>query len=191
MKTGNNPSTISWMWDPSPWFPPFCWIWSQEESTGAKPLSESISERDIRNLHKTLARMNFSNLICLVTHQSPNRAGLFPESAERLSAALERLRPRLSPMRELEGWMLRMDSCCLDQSETFWVSRIALQIQFTILWHVPSCSYTLYTWKGLYSAVPLWFLAVSCQCFTGSRVVCNICSPTFLSPVIILWAGDW
>jgi len=75
----------------------------EEESTGAKPLSESISERDIRNLHKTLARMNFSNLICLVTHQSPNRAGLFPESAERLSAALERLRPRLSPMRELEG----------------------------------------------------------------------------------------
>ena len=68
----------------------------QDESTGAKPLSDLISERDIRNLHKTLARMNFSNLICLVTHQSPNRAGLFPESAERLSNALERLRPRLA-----------------------------------------------------------------------------------------------
>lgn len=68
----------------------------EEESIGARPLSDSISERDIRNLHKTLARMNFSNLICLVTHQSPNRAGLFPESAERLSAALENLRPRLA-----------------------------------------------------------------------------------------------
>lgn len=68
----------------------------EEESKGAKPLSDFISERDIRNLQKTLARMNFSNLICLVTHQSPNRAGLFPESAERLSSALERLRPRLA-----------------------------------------------------------------------------------------------
>lgn len=68
----------------------------EEESKGAKPLSDFILERDIRNLQKTLARMNFSNLICLVTHQSPNRAGLFPESAERLSSALERLRPRLA-----------------------------------------------------------------------------------------------
>mmetsp|Transcript_68780 Transcript_68780/g.108414 ORF Transcript_68780/g.108414 Transcript_68780/m.108414 type:complete len:298 (+) Transcript_68780:60-953(+) len=70
----------------------------EEESMGAKPLSDFISERDIRNLQKTLARMNFSNLICLVTHQSPNRAGLFPESAERLSSALERLRPRLGDL---------------------------------------------------------------------------------------------
>ena len=68
----------------------------QEESRGAKPLSDSIAERDIRNLYKTMARMNFSNLICIVTHQSPTRAGLMPQSADRLCDALERLRPRLS-----------------------------------------------------------------------------------------------
>ena len=68
----------------------------QEESAGAQPLATQISERDVRNLHKTLARMNFSNLICLVTHQAPSRAGQFPESAARLSAALERLRQSIA-----------------------------------------------------------------------------------------------
>ena len=52
--------------------------------------------KDVRNLHKTLARMNFSNLIGLVTHQSPSRAKQTPLSAERLSQALER---RTLPLR--------------------------------------------------------------------------------------------
>eukprot|EP00435_Cladocopium_sp_Y103_P073188 s528_g42.t1 len=64
----------------------------EEEAAGAASLSASISERDVRNLHKTLARMNFSNLIGLVTHQSPSRAKQTPESAEKLADALERLR---------------------------------------------------------------------------------------------------
>lgn len=64
----------------------------EEEAAGAPSLSASISERDVRNLHKTLARMNFSNLIGLVTHQSPSRAKQTPESAEKLADALERLR---------------------------------------------------------------------------------------------------
>ncbi|CAL1125741.1 unnamed protein product [Cladocopium goreaui] len=53
------------------------------------------AEQDVRNLHKTLARMNFSNLIGLVTHQSPSRAKQTPESAEKLADALERITMRL------------------------------------------------------------------------------------------------
>lgn len=166
MIIGDNFATISWIWDPSHWFPSFCWSWSQEESTGAKPLSESISERDVRNLHKTLARMNFSNLICLVTHQSPNRAGLFPESAERLSAALERLRPRLSPMRGLETWMLRR--CCGSQcwEWIFAVWIVGSKGDFPSLKHriadpIHNFVTSSHAFKGLYSAVPLWFLSVA------------------------------
>ncbi|CAJ1450020.1 unnamed protein product [Effrenium voratum] len=63
----------------------------EDEASGQEPLPASISERDVRNLHKTLARMNFSNLIGLVTHSSSG-AKHAPESAERLSEALERMR---------------------------------------------------------------------------------------------------
>mmetsp|Transcript_53923 Transcript_53923/g.120624 ORF Transcript_53923/g.120624 Transcript_53923/m.120624 type:complete len:274 (+) Transcript_53923:110-931(+) len=61
-----------------------------EESAGARPLSQFVSDRDLRNLHKTLSRMNFSNLIGLVTHQS-NREGASP-NVDGLAASLERLR---------------------------------------------------------------------------------------------------
>jgi len=69
----------------------------EEEAAGDASLSATISERDVRNLHKTLARMNFSNLIGLVTHQSPSRAKQSPESAERIADALERLRVKFLP----------------------------------------------------------------------------------------------
>eukprot|EP00439_Symbiodinium_sp_Y106_P039900 s5291_g4.t2 len=62
----------------------------EAESASARALPASISDRDIRNLHKTLARMNFSNLIGLVTHQSPSRPGNASESSEQLMGALER-----------------------------------------------------------------------------------------------------
>mmetsp|Transcript_68830 Transcript_68830/g.161865 ORF Transcript_68830/g.161865 Transcript_68830/m.161865 type:complete len:265 (+) Transcript_68830:75-869(+) len=62
------------------------------EAAGARPLSQFVSDRDLRNLHKTLARMNFSNLIGLVTHQSANRAGCESPSADRLTTSLEQLR---------------------------------------------------------------------------------------------------
>ena len=68
----------------------------QEESRGAQPLTASMSERDIRNLYKTMARMSFSNLMCIVTHQSTLRSGLVPATAELLSEELERLRLRLT-----------------------------------------------------------------------------------------------
>ena len=63
-----------------------------QESAGARPLSQMVSDRDLRNLHKTLGRMNFSNLIGLVTHQSSNRTGNATPSADFLAASLERLR---------------------------------------------------------------------------------------------------
>ncbi|CAJ1430069.1 unnamed protein product [Effrenium voratum] len=55
------------------------------------PLPAWINERDARNLQKTLRRMNFSNLIGLVTHQAPSR-GLALESAQLIADALEKLR---------------------------------------------------------------------------------------------------
>jgi len=64
----------------------------EAEAAGAGPLSHLVSERDLRNLQKTLARMNFSNLIGLVTHQSANRAGCESPSADRLTTSLEQLR---------------------------------------------------------------------------------------------------
>jgi len=63
-----------------------------EEAAGAQPLNQLVSDRDLRNLHKTLARMNFSNLIGLVTHQAANRAGNESASADRLTTSLDRLR---------------------------------------------------------------------------------------------------
>ena len=63
-----------------------------QESAGARPLSQVVSDRDLRNLHKTLGRMNFSNLIGLVTHQSSNRTGNATPSADLLAGSLERLR---------------------------------------------------------------------------------------------------
>lgn len=70
----------------------------EAESASARALPASISDRDIRNLHKTLARMNFSNLIGLVTHQSPSRPGNASESSEQLMGALERLRMHFLPL---------------------------------------------------------------------------------------------
>ena len=63
-----------------------------QESAGARPLAQCVSDRDLRNLHKTLSQMNFSNLIGLVTHQSANRAQNATPNADLLSAELERLR---------------------------------------------------------------------------------------------------
>ncbi|CAE7262057.1 unnamed protein product [Symbiodinium pilosum] len=68
-----------------------------QESTGARPLSQYVSERDLRNLHKTLARMNFSNLIGLVSHQSANRAGDGTPGSDHFSASLDRLRACFLP----------------------------------------------------------------------------------------------
>ena len=68
-----------------------------QESAGARPVSQCVSDRDLRNLHKTLARMNFSNLIGLVTHQSANRAGNGTPGADLLSASLDRLRAHFLP----------------------------------------------------------------------------------------------
>ena len=68
-----------------------------QESAGARPLAQVVADRDLRNLHKTLARMNFSNLIGLVTHQSPNRGGNATPSADLLAASLEQLRRHFLP----------------------------------------------------------------------------------------------
>ncbi|CAE7249301.1 unnamed protein product [Symbiodinium natans] len=68
-----------------------------QESAGARPLGQVVADRDLRNLHKTLMRMNFSNLIGLVTHQSANRVGNATPSADLLAASLERLRLHFLP----------------------------------------------------------------------------------------------
>ena len=70
-----------------------------QESAGARPLAQVVADRDLRNLHKTLMRMNFSNLIGLVTHQSANRVGNATPSADLLAASLERLRLHFLPAR--------------------------------------------------------------------------------------------
>ena len=64
-----------------------------QDSAGARPLSECVSDRDLRNLWKTLARMNFSNLIGLVTHHPANQGG-----TDILSAPLNRLRANFLPL---------------------------------------------------------------------------------------------
>ncbi|CAE7220499.1 unnamed protein product [Symbiodinium natans] len=70
-----------------------------QESAGAQPLPQVVPVRDLRNLHKTLSRMNFSNLIGLVTHQSANRVGNTTPSADLLATSLERLRLHFLPAR--------------------------------------------------------------------------------------------
>mmetsp|Transcript_19611 Transcript_19611/g.45613 ORF Transcript_19611/g.45613 Transcript_19611/m.45613 type:complete len:257 (-) Transcript_19611:79-849(-) len=63
------------------------------EALGAPPLSQLVSDRDVRNLRKTLARMNFSNLIGLVTqHEAANCAGNTSQDANSLAKALDVLR---------------------------------------------------------------------------------------------------
>jgi predicted transcriptional regulator len=61
------------------------------QSRGAQPLAKILPDRDLRNLHRTLARMNFSNLIGLATHQSANRAGNSTLD-DVLATSLEKLR---------------------------------------------------------------------------------------------------
>ena len=64
-----------------------------QESEGARPVAQVVADRDLRNLHKTLARMNVSNLIGLVAYQPANRDGnAMPSPSADLLAALERLR---------------------------------------------------------------------------------------------------
>ena len=63
-----------------------------QESFGARPLAQILPDRDLPNLHKTLARMNFSNLIGLATHQSTNRASKAPDADVLLATSLEKLR---------------------------------------------------------------------------------------------------
>ncbi|CAE7568393.1 unnamed protein product [Symbiodinium natans] len=65
-----------------------------QESEGARPVAQVVADRDLRNLHKTLARMNVSNLIGLVSYQSANRDGnaMPSPSADLLAASLDRLR---------------------------------------------------------------------------------------------------
>ncbi|CAE7228160.1 unnamed protein product [Symbiodinium natans] len=65
-----------------------------QESAGARPLV--LTDRDLRNLQKTLARMNFSNLVGQVMHQSASRAGNTTPGVD-LAASLERLRLRFLP----------------------------------------------------------------------------------------------
>ncbi|OLQ07389.1 hypothetical protein AK812_SmicGene9238 [Symbiodinium microadriaticum] len=86
-----------------------------QESAGARPLSQMVSDRDLRNLHKTLGRMNFSNLIGLVTHQSSNRTGNATPSADFLAASLERIariEPWLKGMRQLCIYFHGKGGCC-------------------------------------------------------------------------------
>ncbi|CAE6962679.1 MTPC1 [Symbiodinium natans] len=64
----------------------------EAESCSTRAFAATMSDRDIRNLNKTMSRMNFSNLIGLVTHQTPSRPFNASESSERLTVALERLR---------------------------------------------------------------------------------------------------
>ncbi|CAJ1338438.1 unnamed protein product [Effrenium voratum] len=63
-----------------------------KEEAGNAKLPSWVCERDVRGLHCTLQRMNFSNLIGLATHHAPSRAKHSPDSAQRLADALERLR---------------------------------------------------------------------------------------------------
>ncbi|CAE7371515.1 unnamed protein product [Symbiodinium natans] len=60
-----------------------------QESEGARPWAQVLMDRDLRNLHKTLERMNFSNLICLAASHSASQGNA---SAEMLVESLERLR---------------------------------------------------------------------------------------------------
>jgi hypothetical protein len=63
-----------------------------QESQDTQPLAQPVSDRDLRNLHKKLARMKFSNLIGLVT----NSGGTEAASIGQLMASLEKLRLQFS-----------------------------------------------------------------------------------------------
>ena len=65
-----------------------------EESTNATPLPEFVSSRELRNLRKTLSRMNFATLIGLLTHQSTSQPG--DHLLARLVDTMEDLRQQLA-----------------------------------------------------------------------------------------------
>ncbi|CAE6943474.1 unnamed protein product [Symbiodinium natans] len=66
-------------------------------SASSAESGDAVTDRDIRNLRKTLARMSFSSLIGLVAHLPPKQTGAEHEAqvSARLLAALEDLRLQL------------------------------------------------------------------------------------------------
>ena len=63
---------------------------SVSASSASSQSSESVTDRELRNLCKTLARMSFSSLIGLAAHLPPSQVET--QSPARLMAALETLR---------------------------------------------------------------------------------------------------